>query len=217
MLHTVKSVYETFPSRVSAALGGDVRITNIVDEFLVSNTVGKGSFTPFNKDRLLSDMKCADEEGSDVLVVTCSSLTPFALELAPCISTPVIMIDVEMCRKAASLGTNILVLATASTAVAPVCNRIAKELQELGKVGVVEHSPHEDAMTALKSGDISMHDEILVQAALGFPSSNVIVLAQASMESAQKAIEEATGKIVLSSPSSCIEQICRFYDSRGFV
>lgn len=214
LLHTVKSVYETFPSRLADVLGEDVRITNIVDEFLVSNTLGKGSFTSFNMDRLLSDMQCADEEGSDVLVVTCSSLTSYALELAPRINTPVITIDVDMCRKAASLGSNILVLATAPTAVAPACERIKKDLKDLDKRAVVESALFEDAMTALRAGDVSKHDEILVEAALGFPKSNVIVLAQASMESAQCPIEKATGKIVLSSPSSCIEQVCRFYGSR---
>lgn len=214
LLHTVKSVYETFPSRLANALGDEVKITNIVDEFLVSNTVGKGSFNTFNMDRLLSDMRCADEEGSDVLVVTCSSLTPYALELAPRISTPVITIDVDMCRKAALLGSNVLVLATALTAVAPACERIAKGLQDLEKPSIVEHSLHEDAMAALKAGDVSRHDEILVKAALGFPHADVIVLAQASMESAQGAIEKATGKTVLSSPSSCIEQVRRFYAER---
>lgn len=214
MLHTVKSVYCTFPTMLEKALGEDVRITNIVDEFLISNTQREGYFTRYNRERLLSDMRLADEEKSDLLVVTCSSLTPYVLDLQKSIRTPLVTIDVDMCRKAAEEGRVITVLATAPTAVAPVLNRIEENLKAMGKTAGVTSALTEDAMTALKRGDTDTHDNLLVSLAESFPDTDLFVLAQASMVTAQRKIEKATGKKVLSSPESCIEEVVRFYRKR---
>lgn len=197
------------------ALGGDVRMTNIVDEVLISNTHREGRFTQYNMERLLSDMKTADEEKSDLLVVTCSSLTPYVLELRESIRTPLITIDVDMCRRAAEEGSVITVLATAPTAVAPVVNRIEENLKRRGKNAFLSSALTEDAMTALKNGNTDLHDSLLVSLAETFPDTDLFVLAQASMVTAQHRIENATGKRVLSSPESCIEEVVRFYRERG--
>ena len=219
LLHTVKSVYNSFPEMLLSALGKDVRMTNIVDEFLISNTIREGCFSAYNRERLLSDMALADREESDLLVVTCSSLTPYVLELQNRIKTPLITIDVNMCAEAAKRGGNITVLATVPTAVAPVINRIEDNLRKEGmtkevKTASISSLLAEDAMTALKKGDIETHDRLLVSLAESSPETDLFVLAQASMVTAEEKIAKATGKKVLSSPRSCIEEVVRFYKER---
>lgn len=214
LLHTVKSVYNSFPEMLSSALGKDVKMTNIVDEFLISNTIREGCFSSYNRERLLSDMALADREESDLLVVTCSSLTPYVLELQSNIKTPLITIDVNMCAEAAKSGGNITVLATVPTAVAPVINRIEDNLRKDGKTALVSSLLEEEAMSALKRGDIETHDKLLVSLAETSPKTDLFVLAQASMVTAEEKIEKATGKKVLSSPRSCIEEVVRFYRER---
>ncbi|MGN0906569.1 MAG: aspartate/glutamate racemase family protein [Bullifex sp.] len=211
LLHTVKSIYETFPSLIRKALGPDTEIVNIVDEILISNTQKKGCFCEWNMERLLSDMNVASEAGSDLLVVTCSSLTPYVMKLSERIKVPVVTIDRAMCRKAAETGNKILVLATAATTVKPTVERIRGELAELGKDAQIISSLRTDAMDALKNGDVEMHDHILAEEAAMYPDADLIVLAQASMATAETEVAERTHRRVLTSPSSCIEEVKAFY------
>ena len=211
LIHTVKSIYNSFPAQLSEALGEEVEMTNVVDEILISNTQKKGKFTEWNMDRLLSDLRVAEEEDSDLVVVTCSSLTPYVLALGEKISKPIVTIDKKMCRKAAEKGTRILVLATASTTVGPTVDRINGELGEMGKKAEVISSLRADAMAALKKGDTETHDKILAEEALKYPQCDLIVLAQASMASAKKLVERETGRVALTSPESCISEVLAFY------
>ncbi len=211
LLHTVKSIYDSFPALIREALGDDTEIVNVVDEILISNTLKKGCFTKWNMERLLSDMKVAEEAGSDLLVVTCSSLTPYVMELQEKISVPVVTIDSAMCRTAALKGENILVLATAATTVQPTVERIQGELESLGKKAVVTSSLRTDAMDALKKGDVKIHDEILASEAEKYPEADLIVLAQASMATSEAEVSEQTHKTVLTSPASCIGEVKAFY------
>ena len=211
LIHTVKSIYNSFPSLLTSSLGEEVKLTNVVDEILISNTLEKGEFNSWNMERLLSDMKCAEEEDSDLLVVTCSSLTPYALLLSSSINKKVITIDSAMCRKAAHLGKRILVLATAPTTVKPTMDRISMELKELNKEAELISSLRVDAMDALKRGDEEEHNRILAQEASKYKDCDVVVLAQASMAIAKGSVEKMGSWTVLTSPESCIEEIKEFY------
>ncbi|MCI7606352.1 MAG: aspartate/glutamate racemase family protein [Spirochaetales bacterium] len=211
LIHTVKSIYNSFPSLLEEAFGEKIKMTNIVDEILISNTLEKGEFTSWNKKRLLDDMRVAEEEDSDLLVVTCSSLTPYVLDMAKEIKKPVVTIDSAMCRKAAETGESILVLATAATTVGPTVDRINMELDRLGKKAKVVSSLRTDAMDALKSGDVENHDRILSEESLKYKGADVVVLAQASMASAKEGVEREGDWTVLTSPESCIEEVKEFY------
>lgn len=211
LLHTVKSIYNSFPKMLEDAFGEKLEITNIVDEILISNTQKKGSFTQWNMDRLLSDMKVAEEEDSDVLVVTCSSLSPYAIELSSKLNKKVITIDNAMCRMAAEQGSRILVLATASTTVDPTVNKIHQELAKLGKSAEVVSSLRTDAMDALKKGDVETHDRILSEEASKFQGCDLVVLAQASMATAKEKVSKLKNWTVLTSPESCISEVKEFY------
>ena len=211
LIHTVKSIYNTFPSLLEESLGEKIKMTNIVDEILISNTLEKGEFTSWNKNRLFEDMRVAEEEDSDLLVVTCSSLTPYVLELSKYIKKDLVTIDCAMCRKAAELANNILVLATAATTVGPTMNRIQMELDKLGKKATLVSSLCTDAMDALKSGNVGEHDRILSEEAKKYSGVDVVVLAQASMASAKDSVEKVGDWSVLTSPESCIEEVRAFY------
>ena len=77
LIHTVESVYSSFKKEILKRVDFPVEITSLVDEFLVTNAQKKGYFPPENKQKLYLDMLSAQAESPDVIVVTCSSLTPF--------------------------------------------------------------------------------------------------------------------------------------------
>ncbi len=206
LLHTVKSVYETFADELVSAYGKPLEVDNAVDEFLVTNAQKKGFFPPENKRRLYLDLLAISQGEPDLLIVTCSSLTPFISEFKKDFDFPILSIDEEMCRRAALAGGNIAVLATAPTTVKPTVERIEAELSAIGKDGVVTSFLDAEAMTLLKAGDGLGHDARIADIARKAVDADVLVLAQASMARSEHLVSEVTGKLVLSSPKTCIDK-----------
>ena len=205
LLHTVKSVYASFQAMLEKEIK-DISVTNMVDEFLVTNAREKGYFPPENRRKLYLDLLSLAEGQPEGIAVTCSSLTPFAEELRSSFSMPIIVIDERMCRDAAAIGGNIAVLATAPTTVDPTVSRIKMESEKLGVASTVRSYLDTKAMDMLNLGDVQGHDARLAALART-ATADVIVLAQASMATAANLVREATGKKVLTSPGSCIEDI----------
>ena len=206
LLHTVKSVYASFQAMLEKEIK-DISVTNMVDEFLVTNAREKGYFPPENRRKLYLDLLSLSAGMPDVIAVTCSSLTPFAEELRSSFDVPVLLIDDRMCRDAAAIGGNIAVLATAPTTVDPTVSRIRMEAEKLGVSPVIKSYLDTKAMDMLNLGDVQGHDARLAALARTATDADVIVLAQASMATAANLVREATGKKVLTSPGSCIEDI----------
>ena len=111
-IHTVPSVYASFPALLRATFPG-VEVTNTVDEFLAADPAVRGEFTKDNLNRLHALLRCAEMTGADVIVTTCSTLTPPVETLRPLIKTPLVAIDGAMHRKAVATGSRITLLATA--------------------------------------------------------------------------------------------------------
>ena len=72
LLHTVKSVYASFQAMLEKEIK-DISVTNMVDEFLVTNAREKGYFPPENRRKLYLDLLSLAEGQPDVIAVTCSS------------------------------------------------------------------------------------------------------------------------------------------------
>ncbi len=206
LLHTVASVYGSFKGQLESAFDEELEVNSLVDEFLVTNARKKGFFPPENRKKLLLDLMSAEAEGADIIIVTCSSLSPFIDEYRSMLSIPVVTIDRQMCRDAASMGVKIAVLATAPTTVEPTTKGIQREADALGKKVEITSLLDEGAMDLLKKGDVKGHDERLKALAERAGDVDVIVLAQASMATAKDVCEKATGKIILTSPGSCIAE-----------
>ena len=204
-IHTVKSVYETFPEELKSALSDDVLIDNIVDEVLANDPARRsGHFTKTTRKRLYSLMMSAEQAEPDLIVVTCSTLSPYIESIREFIGVPVMAIDDAMCYEAVHSGSRICVLATAQSALSPAVNKI-EHLADREKLSVrVEGFCDPEAIAALKAGDRERHDRLLLalsEQGMGF---DVIVLAQASMALMRGAVEKATGIRTLSSPETCV-------------
>lgn len=206
LLHTVASVYGSFKGQLEAAFDEELEVNSLVDEFLVTNARKKGYFPPENRKKLLLDLMSAEAEGADVIIVTCSSLSPFVEEYRNVLSIPVVTIDRQMCIDAATKGVKIAVLATAPTTIEPTTKGIQREADKMGKKVEISSLLDEEAMNLLKKGDVTGHDARLAELARKAGDVDVIVLAQASMATAAPGCEKATGKIILTSPGSCIAE-----------
>ncbi|GAB1482236.1 hypothetical protein MASR2M78_10510 [Treponema sp.] len=81
LIHTVRSVLDSFEGLLRSALSEQVLIHNLLDDFLATDPALRGLFTDTNKERLAGDLRNAELTGADLIVVTCSTLTPAVAEL----------------------------------------------------------------------------------------------------------------------------------------
>jgi Asp/Glu/hydantoin racemase len=207
LIHTVKSVLDSFEPRLRAALDEPVKIHNLLDDFLATDPAETGMFSSVNKDRLANDIRNAELTGADIIVVTCSTLTPAVTELRSSFKTPIIAIDDAMCRLAVTYGPNVTILATARSTVEPTRYKILAEARVADVALNLEAKISEEAILALRKGDVKRHDELVAALALSVKFQDVVVLAQASMAHLDVQVAKICGCPVLASPPSCIAQV----------
>lgn len=215
LLHTVKSVFETFGPELSAVLGTDVIIDNMLDTFLADDPARHGGvFSTENKLRLVHDLESAQLADPDVIVVTCSSLSPYIPALRPFFKVPIIAVDDAMCNAALDKGNKIAVLATAASALEPALWKLNKFATERGVKADLQSFCNPDAIAALKKGDRSTHDRLLLEMAEKVDTNcNAIVLAQASMAQMKDEVEKLTKISTFASPALCQAEVKRFLES----
>lgn len=211
LIHTVKSVANSFAKTLQDYVGEELKIHNLWDDFLANNPNEVGEFTMENRNRLFLDIKSAEMTGADMIVVTCSTLTPVVDRIRPFVKVPLIAIDDAMGRKAVTCGERLLILATAGSTRKPLQDKLSKEAAKAGKTVYVDFWEHAEAFRAMKAADMETHDRLLLgmveERREQIASYECVVLAQASMAHLDKRIEEICGVPVLSSPVLCLEEV----------
>jgi Asp/Glu/hydantoin racemase len=207
LLHTVSSVLEGFESRLRGAIQGELKVHTILDDFLATDPAETGIFSDVNKQRLANDLRNCELTGADVIVSTCSTLTPTISVLRPSFRVPVVAIDDAMCSRAAALGSRILVLATARSTIEPTSSSLRIKAAALGKRVELEHLLSLEAFSAMKAGDMASHDHLVEAMARKATGFDVIVLAQASMAHLSEPLSAVCGIPVLGSTPLCLEEI----------
>lgn len=203
LLHTVRPVLMNFEPLLRSVLGEDVKINNLLDEFLASDPAEIGEFSLANKNRLFHDLKACELTQADLIITTCSTLTPTVVEIRPFIKTPILAIDDAMSEEAIAIGGKIMVLATASSTVEPTFAKLRNDAKRMGSTIELTGTDHPKAFAALQRGDMKTHDTLVLELAKTIKGHDCIVIAQASTAHLQDAIQELTGITTLSSPLLC--------------
>ena len=198
LIHTVKSVAVSFDTTLKNFIGEELKVHNLWDDFLANDPNERGAFTIENRNRLFNDIKSAEMTGADLIVVTCSTLTPVVGMIRPFVKTPLIAIDDAMGRKAVTYGERILILATAASTREPLTDKLMAEGAKLGKKLHIDFRDNSQAFQAMKA---------LMEMAEEIRGYDCVVLAQASMAHLDQRIEAVCNIPVLSSPQLCLEQI----------
>ena len=207
LIHTVKTVANSFEQKLKDYVGEPVKIHNLWDDFLANNPNEIGEFTIENRCRLYNDIKSAEMTGADMIVVTCSTLTPVVNMIRPFVRVPLIAIDDAMGRKAVTCGERILVLATAGSTEGPMREKLNAEAAKLGKSIQIDFQANAEAFQAMEAVQMERHDAILLDMAKNISGYDCVVLAQASMAHLDQKIETICKIPVLSSPGLCMEQV----------
>lgn len=207
LVHTVLSLATSFKDQLLNYLGEDVQIYNIWDDFLAINPNEVGEFTLENHTRLFCDLRSAELTGADLIVVTCSTLTPALAKIRSFISIPVIAIDDAMGREAVCGNSRLLVLATAGSAASSTMEKLMAEAKRAGNQVVIDSLVLPEAFTALKQMEMEHHDELVLSGVGRISGYDCVVLAQASMAHLQERIAAQCQMKVLASPQLCMEEV----------
>ncbi len=207
LLHTVLPVAASFEGALRAEVTTELKVYNVWDQFLSLDPNDCGAFTRAHQKRLLHDLARCEETGAELIVVTCSTLTPHLPLLRPLIGVPVLAMDEAMLEQALSYGDHILVAATAGSTIAASAEKLVENAAAVGRKITVERMVVESAFRAMQANEPAEHDRLLVEALSNVSGYDCIVLAQASMACCAPAIEAATGIPTLASPALCIAQV----------
>ena len=209
LIHTVYSVIDSFSKQLREGVPGDYLIHTLYDDFLATDPAPgqAGRFTPINHQRLRLDMQAQALTGADVIVVTCSTLSPSVRLLRGEFNIPIVAIDDAMINEAVERGAKIGLMATAMSTVEPSSSAVRAAAAAANKEMDLKVLCNEQAILALKAGDQATHDRLVLEMADQLKDRDVIVLAQASTAYMEQAVAERSGVPTLSSPSRCIAQL----------
>jgi Asp/Glu/hydantoin racemase len=208
LVHTVPPLVSVFQALVAELLPG-VRLFHILDEPMVERVKRRGGLADEDAARLVQHVEAAAAIGADVVLVTCSTISPVVDMIRLSAATRVLKIDEAMIREAVSLGRRVGVVATAATTLEPTRDLLVAEAARQGKEVTPELVLVEGAIAALFAGNGESHDRLVAEAALSLAGhSDVVVLAQASMARALAAMPKNQRPApILSCPHLALAQV----------
>ena len=210
MIHTVFPIVENLKAIFEKKLGNQpVIIYNIVDDSILPRILNNGSISPEIASTVYQHIFSAEKIGSDIVLVTCSSISEVVDMVSPLISVPVIKVDDVMTDEAIKIADTLGVVATIETTLNPTINQLKKKMVKAGKEINIVPLLCSDAYKALiNESDPKKHDLLLYKGIEKIIEDvDAIVLAQASMARLLPKLRKLTNKPILTSPESAVEKV----------
>lgn len=181
---------------------------HMVDESLLIHLLKEGRLSPGMIKRLCRHVLSAEEAGAELIIVTCSSISPAVDVARQLVSHPVFKIDEPMAEKAIESGKRIGVVATVATTLEPTSNLLLRKAEEMGKEIQVSTVLCEEAFKAILQGNAEKHDRMVTEEAVHLAREvDVIVLAQGSMARLRPPLSQQVNIPVLASPPLLAERL----------
>jgi len=188
----------------------DVEVIDFVDSDVLARVRADGGITPSSAERMRFLALAAEAAGVDLIFSACSSLGPALDDARRSVHVPIVKVDEAMAEQAVLAGSRIGVLATVPTTLRPTSNLVRRAGARLGRRVETTELLCEGAFDLLMAGDRPTHDAKVLAGAQDLARTcDVIVLAQASMARLAPMLSERTGKPVLASPHSGVEDVRR--------
>jgi Asp/Glu/hydantoin racemase len=187
-----------------------------VDESVIDELLSVGELTPAIRNRICGQLSLAERAGADLILDTCSSTSPAVDVARQVVGVPIVKIDDPMAERAAELGEEVGLLATAGSTVGPSSELIERKAAQAGTEVDVTTALVDEAFEARTDGDLERHDRLVTERATDLAAdSDVLVLAQASMAHLEPRLESDLGLPVLSSPELAMEHLATRVASIG--
>ena len=198
ILHTTLATTTTIPAMIRELYPDEFDIVNVLDDSLLNDIKCSGRMSASVIERFIQYACIAKNNGSDALLLACSSLGKAADIARELLDIPLYKIDEPMADQAVESGNNILVLVTVKSTLEPTSDliRSKRKSQEQSVTCILIPDVFE-----LYEIDRERHDQKIAEVIQEhWNTYDVIVLAQASMANAIQYITQGREKIVTSLP-----------------
>ena len=198
ILHTTLATTTTIPAMIRELYPDEFDIVNVLDDSLLNDIKCSGRMSASVIERFIQYACIAKNNGSDALLLACSSLGKAADIARELLDIPLYKIDEPMADQAVNSGNNILVLGTVKSTLEPTSDliRSKRKSQEQSITCILIPDVFE-----LYEIDREQHDQRIAEVIQEHLNTyDVIVLAQASMANAIQYITQGREKIVTSLP-----------------
>jgi aspartate/glutamate racemase len=177
-----------------------IRVDFITDSSLLPEIREAGQPTQAVVRRMTLYAMAAEAMGADLILNSCSTVGEVADIYSQVVSVPVIKIDDAMARQAAEVGSNIALIATLPTTLAPSRRAIDRYGKSMGREIKFTEYLDQAAWEALAAGNSEKHNEILIDSIrkLDTRKFDAIVMAQVSMRALLPKIEEIRTPVLCS-------------------
>ena len=160
----------------------DIRVYNIMDDSLLTETREYDGMTPSIASRMLNYAKAAEASGADGIIVTCTSVNQATQYIRPLLNIPIINIEEPVADLAVANGKKIGILATLPTSPKAIGQTIKEKAAQLGKEVELINVVAEGAFDELCAGNREKHDQMVCNALYQLAEQvDVIAFAQISM------------------------------------
>ncbi len=208
LIHTAPLMVQVFTPLCRERLP-DVKVTQIINESMIKDTIEAGGVRQPTIDALSIFADASFKMGTELVMVTCSSIGPAVDLIQGQFQKPVLRVDEPMAEAAVAKGRRIGVAATLRTTLEPTSELILRKAKEAGKDVELVECLCEGAFDAVIAGDTETHDALVSKAMINkLGDVDVIVLAQASMARViDRLPPEALTAPVLSSPGLAMDYV----------
>ena len=198
ILHTTLATTTTIPAMILELYPDEFDIVNVLDDSLLNDIKCSGRMSASVIERFIQYACIAKNNGSDALLLACSSLGKAADIARELLDIPLYKIDEPMADQAVNSGNNILVLGTVKSTLEPTSDLIRSKRKSQKQSITCILIPD---VFELYEIDREQHDQRIAEVIQEHLNTyDVIVLAQASMANAIQYITQGREKIVTSLP-----------------
>ena len=182
-------------------------IVNLLDDSLSPDRALDGDLTETMSERIAALGDYAVRIGADAALFTCSAFGPAIEAVATSLPLPVLKPNEAMFAAALDHGRDLGMLATFGPSLATMEAEFAEERRQMGKEGNLRTVLVEEAMSALKAGDVERHNHLLAEAAADLRHCDAVMLAHFSTSRARDSVAKAVPCPVLSSPDLAVNAL----------
>ena len=209
MIHTVFPIVDSLKAIFIKKMGSQpVIIYNIVDDSILPRILNNDGLSPKIISSVYQHISSAEKMGSNLILVTCSSISEVVDIINPLISVPVIKIDDAMTDEAVKIAGTLGVVATIKSTLNPTINQLKKKMLKIKREIKIVPLLCSNAYKALiNESNPEKHDLLLYNSIKNIIDNvDAIVLAQASMARLLPKLKKFTNKPILTSTESGIER-----------
>lgn len=207
IIHTTPVTIDVLKQLVDEMIP-DCRIINFVDDSILPQLADNDGRVEDVMERLCAYAIYAEQQGADCILNACSSVGGVVSEMKKQVKIPVVRIDEAMAEKAVLSGKKIGVVATLNTTLQPTLRLLKEVAERTGASPDFTPVLCEVAYRKLMTGDKEGHDTELAKVLSDLVrSTDVVVLAQASMARVVATLPEHIRGHFLSSPRLGIDRV----------